>query len=192
MASDDEWTSPILAEVGPDGQVWVIDWYNFIVQHNPTPRGFKTGKGAAYETPLRDKTHGRIYRIVLENGTPSSRPKLSMDDPSGLVTGLRSDNMFWRLHAQRLLVERGKTDVVPELVRLVQDRELDAIGLGPGATHALWALHGLNALREGPGRAAAVAARRAPFGRRAAKCGAGHAPGPCRRGAGARRSTAQR
>ena len=27
-----------------------IDWYNFIVQHNPTPRGFKTGKGNAYET----------------------------------------------------------------------------------------------------------------------------------------------
>src|SRR5262249_13424234 len=39
-ASDDEWTSPILAEVGPDGQVWVIDWYNFIVQHNPTPEGY--------------------------------------------------------------------------------------------------------------------------------------------------------
>lgn len=39
-----------MAEVGPDGAVWVIDWYNFVVQHNPTPQGFKTGKGAAYET----------------------------------------------------------------------------------------------------------------------------------------------
>ena len=60
-----------LAEVGPDGHVWVIDWYNFIVQHNPTPQGFKTGKGNAYETPLRDKTHGRIYRIVAKDGKPS-------------------------------------------------------------------------------------------------------------------------
>ena len=66
LASDDEWTAPIMAEVGPDGNVWVIDWYNFIVQHNPTPPGFKTGKGNAYETPLRDKTHGRIYRIVAQ------------------------------------------------------------------------------------------------------------------------------
>ena len=49
----------------------MIDWYNFIVQHNPTPEGFKTGKGAAYETPLRDKTHGRIYRIVAKDGKPS-------------------------------------------------------------------------------------------------------------------------
>ena len=107
VASDDEWTSPILAEVGPDGQVWVIDWYNFIVQHNPTPEGYKTGKGSAYETPLRDKTHGRIYRIVAKDGKPSERPKLSKDDPKGLVAALKNDNMFWRLHAQRLLVERG-------------------------------------------------------------------------------------
>src|SRR4030095_7105882 len=64
VASDDEWTAPIMAEVGPDGNVWVLDWYNFIVQHNPTPQGFRTGKGAAYESDLRDKTHGRIYRIV--------------------------------------------------------------------------------------------------------------------------------
>ena len=50
VASDDEWTAPIMAEVGPDGNVWVLDWYNYIVQHNPTPVGFKTGKGNAYET----------------------------------------------------------------------------------------------------------------------------------------------
>ncbi len=71
LASDDEWCAPIMAEVGPDGNVWIIDWYNYIVQHNPTPPGFKTGKGNAYETPLRDKTHGRIYRLVMKN--PASR-----------------------------------------------------------------------------------------------------------------------
>src|SRR5439155_21396859 len=64
LASDDEWSAPIMAEVGPDGNVWVIDWYNFIVQHNPTPAGFKTGQGQAYESELRDKKHGRIYRLV--------------------------------------------------------------------------------------------------------------------------------
>ena len=45
VASDDEWTSPIMAEVGPDGNVWVIDWYNFIVQHNPTPAGLQDRQG---------------------------------------------------------------------------------------------------------------------------------------------------
>ncbi len=47
VASDDEWCAPIDAQVGPDGHMWVIDWYAFIVQHNPTPAGFRNGKGNA-------------------------------------------------------------------------------------------------------------------------------------------------
>jgi len=150
LASDDEWTSPIQAEVGPDGNVWVIDWYNFIVQHNPTPQGFKTGRGAAYETPLRDKTHGRIYRLVYEGTKPASPVRLDPADPRSLVAGLKSDNQLWRMHAQRLLIERGQRDVVPELVALTKDAGVDAIGLNPAAIHALWTLQGLGAL-EGQG-----------------------------------------
>src|SRR5439155_2087422 len=77
LASDDEWTAPTMAEVGPDGNVWIIDWYNYIVQHNPTPVGFQTGKGGAYETDLRDKKHARIYRIVYDAksvGPVANRP----------------------------------------------------------------------------------------------------------------------
>ena len=145
VASDDEWTSPIMAEVGPDGQVWMIDWYNFIVQHNPTPQGFQTGKGNAYVTPLRDKTHGRIYRVVATDGKPSTRKNLDEKNGFELVAALKDENMFWRMHAQRLLVERGKTDVVPELAKLVEDKAVDAIGLNPGAIHALHVLQALAA-----------------------------------------------
>jgi putative membrane-bound dehydrogenase-like protein len=143
VASDDEWCSPVMAEVGPDGNMWVIDWYAYIVQHNPTPPGFRTGRGGAYETELRDKQHGRIYRLVAKNAKPSAVTSLKGATPEKLVEALKSDNMFWRLHAQRLLVERGKSDVVPALVTLTADRSVDAIGLNPGAIHALWALHGL-------------------------------------------------
>ena len=72
VASTDEWMSPVCAEVGPDGAVWVADWENFIIQHNPTPSvergGFKgtTGAGGAHENPLRDHERGRIYRVVVE------------------------------------------------------------------------------------------------------------------------------
>ena len=76
LASDDEWTAPIAAEVGPDGNVWVIDWYNYIVQHNPTPHGFRTGRGNAYETPIRDQTHGRIYRVVYKDAPARAQPAL--------------------------------------------------------------------------------------------------------------------
>ena len=148
MASDDEWTAPIMAEVGPDGNVWVIDWYNYIVQHNPTPRGFETGPGNAYRSALRDKSHGRIYRIVYRGPDARPAPPVQLDrgDPKTLVDALQHPVMLWRKHAQRLLVERGQPDVVPHLIELVRDQSTDAIGLNVGAIHALWTLHGLHAL----------------------------------------------
>jgi putative heme-binding domain-containing protein len=181
IASDDEWASPILAEVGPDGNVWVIDWYNFIVQHNPTPQGFRTGRGNAYESDLRDKKHGRIYRVayVGRTGSPSEtagggngtdglpvRPTFTLEDatPDHLVTALKHSTMLWRKHAQRLLVERGETDVVPALIEQVNDQSTDPIGLNVGAIHALWTLKGLGALDKAEGEAfdAAVAALKHP------------------------------
>ncbi len=74
-ASSDEWNSPVHAEVGPDGAVWVADFENFIIQHNPTPskeRGgyvATTGVGGAHENALRDHSRGRIYRIVAKGAS---------------------------------------------------------------------------------------------------------------------------
>jgi len=164
IASDDEWSAPIMAEVGPDGNVWVIDWYNYIVQHNPTPQGFETGKGNAYESELRDKQHGRIYRVVydgkveggelrVESGgnslnTQPSTLNLAGATPDQLVEALRHSTMLWRKQAQRLLIERGKADVVPQLIELVADESVDEIGLNVGAIHALWTLDGLGVLED--------------------------------------------
>ena len=171
-ASDDEWTSPVVAEVGPDGALWVSDWYNYIIQHNPTPRGFRTGRGAAYETPLRDKTHGRIYRVVHkgETGAPATtaiskdetvraerRPYLDKATPAEVVATLKSNNLLWRMHAQRLLVSRGNKDVVPALCELVRDPSVDDIGLNPAAIHALWTAYGLGALDGSNARASEAA-----------------------------------
>ncbi len=156
LASDDEWASPIMAEVGPDGNVWVIDWYNYIVQHNPTPHGFSTGRGNAFESDLRDKKHGRIYRVIYrgDGASPSSidhtietdlRQALQSGSHEPLVRALKHSTMQVRLHAQRMLVERGPSpEVVTELVTLLRDRSVDAIGLNPGVMHALWTLAGLN------------------------------------------------
>src|SRR5437667_9043328 len=145
LASDDEWMSPIMAEVGPDGHVWVIDWYAFIVQHNPTPAGFQIGRGAAYQTDLRDKKHGRIYRVVYDGGNSRIRAGSVSDGhatdgrftlagatPQKLVETLKNDNLFWQRHAQRLLVARGQQDIVPALISLARDQTVDEIGLNVG------------------------------------------------------------
>lgn len=148
VASDDEWASPVAAEVGPDGCVWISDWYSFIVQHNPTPAGYKTGKGNAYETDLRDKKHGRIYRLVHKDQKPAAKLDLTKATPQELVQTLRNDNLFWRRHAQRLLVERGNKDVAPALFNFVREAKCDAIGIDAGSIHALWTLQGLGGLDE--------------------------------------------
>ncbi|MEM9644812.1 MAG: PVC-type heme-binding CxxCH protein, partial [Planctomycetota bacterium] len=144
LASDDEWSAPIMAEVGPDGAVWVIDWYNYIVQHNPTPNGFETGKGRAYESDLRDQRHGRIYRVVPED-LGKLHPYASLEHAANvdLVATLKHPSMQWRLHAQRLLIERnasGDRSVIDDLVALATDPEVDSIGTNVGAIHALHTL----------------------------------------------------
>lgn len=152
MASSDEWVGPVHAEVGPDGAVWVADWYDFIIQHNPTPspeRGgyqARNGKGNAYINPLRDRQRGRIYRIVYKGAKAAQPVRLNQAEPQTLVTALENDNMFWRTHAQRLLVESRNTSVLPALYRLAGNLSVDEIGLNAPAVHALWTMHGLGAL----------------------------------------------
>ncbi len=93
LASSDEWLSPVFAEVGPDGAIWVADFQNFIIQHNPTPSpergGYKavTGVGGAHENPLRDHSRGRIYRIVWDRPGAVENPAQGLSDAE-LVKGL--------------------------------------------------------------------------------------------------------
>jgi putative membrane-bound dehydrogenase-like protein len=149
LASSDEWMSPIFSDVGPDGAIWVIDFYSFVIQHNPTPSvqsaGIQatTGRGGAYQTEnnLRDQTHGRIYRVVWKDGPKSLIQSLAKAKTPELVAALGSGNQFWSLTAQRLLVDNKSTDAAPALKKRV------ASGTGgTGAIHALWSLEGMGAL----------------------------------------------
>ena len=165
LVSADEWAGPIQAEVGPDGALWITDWYNFIIQHNPTPSeasaGLKAenGAGNAYINPLRDTKRGRIYRLAYKGNDQKNSISLSKDDVAGLVAALSHNNMFWRTTAQRLLVEKGDKSVLPALYKLVQDEEVDEIGINAPAVHALWTLHGLKALNSTNPQAMAVATK---------------------------------
>jgi putative membrane-bound dehydrogenase-like protein len=156
LGSSDEWMSPIFADVGPDGAVWVIDFYSFIIQHNPTPSlqsaglAARTGRGGAYQTDndLRDKSHGRIYRAVWKDGPRSSIKSLANAKSAEIVEALDSGNQFWRLTAQRLLVDNKVKDATPALRKRVTS------GGGEGAIHALWSLEGMGALDKATHQAA--------------------------------------
>lgn len=154
FASADAWSSPVAARSGPDGAVWIADWYNPIVQHNVVfrfwnpARGYdqphspyhvgdhKPGKGNAYITPLRDRKHGRIWRVVPATGELRKSPDL--DDPASLVNALNSPSQHLRLQAQRLLVETQPAGIVKSIAELVQSAATPDGSSEPlGAYHAL-------------------------------------------------------
>lgn len=145
VASADEWFSPVVAEVGPDGHLWIADWYNFIIQHNPTPsknRGgydAKRGKGNAHINPNRDRQHGRIYRLVWDHAPHPKVKSLASHSNEKLVAALGSTNQFWRLTAQRLILENQSKGTIDTLKQMVEKE-------APGAVHALWILKEFNAL----------------------------------------------
>ncbi len=158
MASTDEWFGPVHAEVGPDGAVWVADWYNFIIQHNvfverqaPSEMvlPFKDqprGQGNAFESPLRDSSFGRIYRVIYKNAKPAPAISLSKNNLQGLLAALENDNMFWRMTAQRLLVESKNMQALPSLYSIINNPKVDEVGLNSPAVHALWTLQGMGVL----------------------------------------------
>ena len=157
VASADEWFSPIVAEVGPDGNTWIADWYNFIIQHNPTPNrgrgGYdaKRGVGNAHVNPNRDRQHGRIYRVTYDKNPGGKIKSLANAKTPELVTALGDENMFWRLTAQRLLVDGKKKDAVSSLRKLVKEQ-------GVASIHALWTLHGLGELDADSHRSSIISA----------------------------------
>ncbi len=154
FASTDAWTAPVFAETGPDGNLWVADWYNPVIQHNPDKRGMDNqiwnadkGEGNAHINKFRDYGHGRIYIITYQDADDSEITELDADDDKALLNALQSDNLFWRTTSQRLIVEGNKTELIPELIKMaVDDTKTDKNGLNAPALHALWTLDGLKAL----------------------------------------------
>ncbi|WP_193214922.1 PVC-type heme-binding CxxCH protein [Luteolibacter marinus] len=132
-ASSDAWSAPVAAETGPDGAVWIADWYNIIVQHNRPGAPFEQtkvdrGQGAAYVTPLRDKQRGRIYRVFPKNSESEPQP------PQHLMAALADPTLEVRLQAQRQIIQRDTKDLIPSLVQAAEQEH---------GIHALHALKGL-------------------------------------------------
>jgi putative membrane-bound dehydrogenase-like protein len=138
LASKDPWFMPVFTTVGPDGAIYVVDFYRKVVEHPEWVRKDLVNDNKLFEAG-EDK--GRIYRIVAEGSHGYAPPRLDRANVSELVRTLAHENMWWRLTAQRLLVERQNKAAIPELERL-------AGGSSPeGRMHALWTLDGLHALR---------------------------------------------
>ena len=129
LTSKDDWFRPTNLEFGPDGCLYVADWYNKIISHNELPRSH----------PERDKAHGRIWRIRHESQQPGRIPNLYEASTEDLVNHLKGPSLWEKRGAWHQITDRRAEELVPELVELVSNNEADPIT----RIHALWSLEGL-------------------------------------------------
>ncbi|MBN9522154.1 c-type cytochrome [bacterium] len=122
---------PIDAKMGPDGALYIADWYNPIIQHGEVD----------FRDPRRDKTHGRIWRVTAKGRPLAPWPKLHDATVPELLEALKAPEDFTRQMAKRVLVERGRGAVVPELAKWVEALPPDA---DPARLEAAWVYQGLN------------------------------------------------
>jgi putative membrane-bound dehydrogenase-like protein len=149
LSSTDSWFRPVNTTVGPDGALYVADFYRKLIEHpawiaQADSGGLYTFAGRLQESDfLEGQDRGRIYRIVPKNAPEraAERPKLSSAPSAALVAHLANPNMWWRTTAQRLLVDRQDRSVVPALRKLAAESPSSE-----GRVHALWTLQGLGTL----------------------------------------------
>jgi putative membrane-bound dehydrogenase-like protein len=136
LASTDNWFRPTSLTVGPDGDLYVTDFYREVIE---TPLSLPDDIKA--KVNIESRGRGRIWRIVPDGPRSKRKPSLSKASVAELVAHLDDPNSWWRLTCQRLLVERQDRAAVQPLTRLAREAK-SALG----RAHALWALHGLRAL----------------------------------------------
>src|SRR6267142_2668481 len=115
----DLWFRPIHSRVGPDGALYVVDWYNQAAIHNDT-RGPAHGAHNAATRPDRDHHFARIWRVQHKEAKKLPPAKLDPKKPADLVKALESPNGWARGTAQRLLSEGAGSKVVPALAKLAK------------------------------------------------------------------------
>ncbi len=137
ILSSDRWFRPVKSLVGPDGALYVADWYDYNISHtDPKDR-------SKWYMPSRDT--GRLYRVVPEGTNPKPDGRLPLGKLSGdeLIDLLKHPNEWYAREARRILMERRDPAVCPRLERMVRTSRDDRLAL-----EALWALYVSGGLRD--------------------------------------------
>jgi len=96
---------PVEVKVGPDGAVYVADWYNPIIGHYQ----------ASLRHPDRDRTHGRVWRITARDRPLATAPDLVAAPVERLLRHLGSGERWVREQARAELRHRGADAVLAKL-----------------------------------------------------------------------------
>jgi putative membrane-bound dehydrogenase-like protein len=130
LASKDPWYRGISPQYGPDGSMYLIDWYDRVPCHQ--------------QREFTDRTNGRMYRISYGKAEPMMVDLQKASDAELVAYQLHENDWFVR-HARRILAERGgNAEVHAALKKILEENPEESRKL-----RALWALHVTNGLNEG-------------------------------------------
>jgi glucose/arabinose dehydrogenase len=134
LTANDVWFMPVAQKTGPDGCLYVLDWYD----------RYHCYQDARRDPEGVDRGHGRLYRIRYQDSPRAAPFDLAAESTEQLLERLQSKNIYFRDQAQRVLVERADPAARPLL------RQLVLADNTPPKTrlHALWTLIGSGALDE--------------------------------------------
>lgn len=124
MQTSDHWFRPVDVVSGPDGNIYIADWYDSRISHID-PRD------------TWDKSSGRIYRIrrAGSNGQWAGKFDLNKLSSQELVKMLSDNNIWFRQQALNFLGDRKDSSLNPSLLQMLQESD------GDKALHALWAIN---------------------------------------------------
>ena len=122
---------PIDVKMGPDGAVYIADWYNPIIQHGEVD----------FRDERRDHTRGRIWRVTFKDQPAIAKIDFSKAKVEGIFAGLLSKERIQRDLARSELRNRNKAEVLP-LMKSWSDGLKDDFSL----LQAMWAYQSLNAI----------------------------------------------
>jgi putative membrane-bound dehydrogenase-like protein len=139
LTSTDRWFRPVQVRTGPDGAIWVVDMYRYVIEH----RRWIPQSTLADLDVFAGQGRGRIYRLLPRDTSEAPRkwPRLDQMSDKALVAQLDGHNGTVRDMAQQLLVSRGKLAAKAALKQLVRSSKLPQ-----GQLHALCTLDGMGAL----------------------------------------------
>ena len=137
VETEDRWFRPVHATIGPDGAIYLADWYDARITHVDPRDNW-------------DRERGRIYRLRDATQGPSKFQPMNPDQVDDLIERLGDENQWVRATARRLL---GRDPTASTLIRLQQ---LILNAQPPQSLEALWTLARAEVLQESTLRAILV------------------------------------
>jgi len=129
---------PVDVKMGPDGALYIADWYNPIIQHGEVD----------FRDPRRDHEHGRIWRVTHKASPLVKHPPITNASIQDLLDLLRAPEQWNRIHAKRELLSRNRAEVVEALEQTTSSIDPQDTDFENARLEMLWTFQTIDVVNE--------------------------------------------